>query len=51
MNDKAINLHVGSLDDMGARFAAAWRVAERGGKPARDQLSEINDGRDDESEK
>ena len=39
MNDKAINLHVGSLDEMGARFAAAWRVAERGDQPARDHLT------------
>ena len=39
MTDTAINLHVGSLEDMGARFVAAWKTAERGGKPARDHLT------------
>ncbi len=39
MTDSAINLHVGSLEDMGARFAAAWKTAERGRKPARDHTT------------
>ncbi len=39
MTDSAINLHVGSLEEMGARFAAAWKVAERGRKPARDHVT------------
>jgi len=36
---KAINLHVGTLDDMGARFVAAWKAAKRGRKPARDHVT------------
>ncbi|MCA1662300.1 MAG: hypothetical protein LC648_09185, partial [Novosphingobium sp.] len=39
MNDAAINLHVGSLEEMGARFAAAWKAAERGRKPVRDHVT------------
>ena len=39
MTDAAINLHVGSLDDMGARFVEAWRTAERDRKPARDHVT------------
>jgi len=35
----AIHLHVGSLEEMGARFVAAWKAAERGRKPARDHLT------------
>ena len=39
MTDSAINLHVGSLDEMGARFAAAWKIAERGGKVPREHVT------------
>ena len=39
MTETAINLHVGSLDEMGTRFVEAWRAAERGGKPARDHVT------------
>ena len=39
MTDTAINLHVGSLEAMGARFVAAWKTAEEGRKPARDHLT------------
>ena len=39
MTDTAINLHVGSLDEMGARFAAAWTATERGLDPARDHVT------------
>ena len=39
MTEPAINLHVGSLDEMGARFAAAWHDAERGRKPTRDHIT------------
>ena len=39
MTQASINLHVGSLDEMGARFAAAWKDTERGRKPARDHLT------------
>ena len=39
MTDTAINLHVGSLEDMGARFVAAWKAAERGRKPAHNHLT------------
>ena len=39
MTDSAINLHVGSLNEMGARFAAAWNAAKRGAEPARDHVT------------
>lgn len=39
MTDAAINLHVGSLEEMGARFVAAWKAAERGRKSARDHVT------------
>ena len=39
MTQASINLHVGSLDEMGARFAAAWKQAERGRKPVSDQVT------------
>jgi len=39
MTKTAINLHVGSLDEMGARFAAAWQAAERSRPVARDHVT------------
>ncbi len=39
MTEASINLHVGSLDEMGARFAAAWNAAESGRKQARDHVT------------
>ena len=42
MTKSAINLHVGSLDEMGARFVAAWKAAERGRKPARDHMTSLS---------
>ena len=39
MTQASINLHVGSLEEMGSRFALAWKEAERGRKPARDHLT------------
>jgi hypothetical protein len=37
-----INLHVSSLQEMGMRFAAAWKAAERGRKPARDHVTLVS---------
>ena len=39
MRESSINLHVGSLDEMGARFAAAWSAAQSGRKQARDHVT------------
>ncbi len=37
MSRKQVNLHIGTLDDMGERFIAAWKTAETGTKIARDK--------------
>jgi len=41
-NETRINLHVGTLEDMGRRFAAAWKAAEAGREPARDHVTFLN---------
>jgi predicted transcriptional regulator len=44
MNDRQLNLHIAAsetagLDDMGQRFAAAWKRAELGGTDAQDHVT------------
>lgn len=39
MTETALNVHIGTLDDMGARFVVAWRAAERGRKQPRDHVT------------
>ena len=39
MTDRSINVHIGSLDDMGERFKAAWKDAEAGRTVTRDQVT------------
>lgn len=42
MTESRLNLHIGTLDDMGRRFAAAWRAAEAGRSGARDHVTFLN---------
>jgi len=37
--DRTIAAHTGSLDDMGQRFIAAWKSAERGERLPRDHVT------------
>jgi predicted transcriptional regulator len=39
MNDKQVNIHIGSVEDMGVRFVDAWQAAERGEAVARDHVT------------
>jgi predicted transcriptional regulator len=39
MNDKQVNIHIGSVEDIGARFVDAWQAAERGEAVARDHVT------------
>lgn len=39
MTESRLNIHVGSLDEMGRRFGAAWKAAEAGRDPARDHVT------------
>ena len=39
MTDRTLAAHVGSLRDMGRRFAEAWRTVEAGGDVARDHVT------------
>ena len=39
MSDKQVNIHIGTTEDMGARFVEAWQVAERGEAVARDHVT------------
>ena len=39
MNDRTISAQVGTLKDMGQRFAEAWHAAERGEAVARDHVA------------
>ena len=41
MTGKQINLQIGTLEDMGERFVAAWKAAEQGKRPAPDKRSNI----------
>jgi predicted transcriptional regulator len=39
MSNGQINVHIGTLDDMGARFVTAWKSAEEGRTIARDNIT------------
>lgn len=39
MTETRLNVHVGTLDDMGRRFATAWKAAEAGRELARDHVT------------
>jgi predicted transcriptional regulator len=39
MSNEQINIHVGTLDDMGARFIDAWKAAEGGRPVVRDNIT------------
>ena len=39
MTEDRINLHVGSLEDMGRRFVSAWQAADRGEAIERDHVT------------
>lgn len=39
MTDRNINVHIGSLTDMGERFKVAWKDAEAGRKVSRDHVT------------
>ena len=39
MSDKTVSVHIGSLEDMGRRFAEAWKHAEAGRDVARDHVT------------
>lgn len=39
MTEARLNIHVGTLDDMGRRFIAAWKAAEEGRDPAREHVT------------
>ena len=39
MTDRNINVHIGSLTDMGERFKAAWKDAEAGLPVTRDHVT------------
>ncbi len=42
MNDKQVNIHIGSVEDMGARFVEAWHAAEQGETVARDHVTFVS---------
>lgn len=44
MSETLINAHIGSLEDMGRRFAAAWKAAEVGRDIARDHVTFLDLG-------
>ncbi len=39
MTEARIDLHIGSLEEMGARFAAAWKEAQAGRAVSRDHVT------------
>lgn len=39
MSESRVDTHIGSLEDMGRRFAAAWKAAEAGREIARDHVT------------
>jgi predicted transcriptional regulator len=39
MSDSQVNIHIGSVEEMGARFVEAWHAAERGEAVARDHVT------------
>ena len=39
MTETRVNIHVGTLEDMGRRFVAAWKAGEAGRDPARDHVT------------
>ena len=39
MSDKQVNIHIGTVEEMGARFVDAWQAAERGEAVARDHVT------------
>lgn len=39
MTDRTLAAHVGTLDDMGRRFIAAWKAAERGEEKRGDHVT------------
>ena len=39
MSDGRINVHIGTLEDMGARFVAAWKAAEADHPVSRDNTT------------
>jgi predicted transcriptional regulator len=39
MSDETVNLHIGSLQEMGDRFVAAWKAAELGAPVSRDNIT------------
>ena len=39
MSDKQFNIHIGTVEDMGARFVEAWESAERGEAITRDHVT------------
>ena len=39
MTETRVNIHVGTLEEMGRRFAAAWKAAQAGRDLARDHIT------------
>ena len=39
MSDNQVNIHFGTVEDMGARFVDAWKATERGEAIARDHVT------------
>ncbi|MGZ8285422.1 MAG: hypothetical protein ACXW27_10660 [Allosphingosinicella sp.] len=39
MTDARLHVQIDTLEDMGERFAAAWKAAEAGREPARDHAT------------
>lgn len=39
MSNDQINVHIGALDEMGARFVSAWKSVEQGRAVARDNIT------------
>lgn len=44
MTESRVNLHIGTLEDMGARFAAAWKAAAAGRDVAREHVTFLDLG-------
>jgi predicted transcriptional regulator len=39
MSKRRVTIHIGDMDDMGRRFVAAWKAAERGKAVQRDHVT------------
>ena len=39
MSDNQVNIHIGTVEDMGARFVEAWKSAEGGEAITRDHVT------------